>query len=115
MLSVVDHWSTCFTSLSKYSFHIFSHPTMSPVLKLSVVCLVLAVAALMTHTSEANFVGDCWDTWSRCSSWSSFLTGKAWSSCQERCRQLGYRSGNCVLSSSNCPIARKAQQCKCSR
>ncbi|CAL1541437.1 unnamed protein product [Lymnaea stagnalis] len=114
MLSDVDHFSTCLSTLSEHPIPDFGHPTMSPVLKLSVVCLVLAVSALMPQTSQANPIGVCWDTWSRCSEWSKFLSGTVWLTCPQKCQELGHRTGDCVLVPSKCPIASEAYQCQCS-
>ncbi|CAL1541439.1 unnamed protein product [Lymnaea stagnalis] len=88
---------------------------MSPVLKLSVICVVLAVSALMSQTAEANPIGDCYEAWSRCSQWSNFMSGKrfGWLTCSQKCQELGHQTGVCVLTPSNCPIAREAYQCQC--
>jgi hypothetical protein len=40
-------------------------------------------------------ISDCWETWSRCSTWSSGLTGIAWQSCPQRCQCLGWETGTC--------------------
>ncbi|TRY63109.1 hypothetical protein TCAL_03912 [Tigriopus californicus] len=80
------------------------------VISLAFVCLV--GLNLVTET-EAGW-GDCWDTWSRCSRWSSGGTGILWQSCAKRCQCLGKATGSCVISRSACPLSNKAWQCKCS-
>ncbi|XP_059164864.1 hydramacin-1-like [Physella acuta] len=87
--------------------------TMAATLKLTFVALLVLMATLPQH-SDANGIGDCYETWSRCSEWSNFLTGILWKNCNDRCIELGYRCGNCVLVPSNCPLATMAYQCQCS-
>ncbi|KAH9502873.1 Hydramacin-1 [Bulinus truncatus] len=82
---------------------------MAVILKV-LACLLLI--EVLTNVSEAGW-GDCYETWSRCSRWSSPFTGKLWKSCNDRCKQLGRRGGNCVLSPSKCPLSSKAYQCQC--
>jgi hypothetical protein len=58
--------------------------------------------------------GGCYDTWSRCSKWSSFLTGKLWADCAKRCKELGKSGGNCVEVNSTCFFIKgKVLQCQC--
>ncbi|XP_059164888.1 neuromacin-like protein [Physella acuta] len=85
---------------------------MAAILKLTFVALLVLMATLPQH-SDANVIGSCWDTWSRCSQWSNFFTGKAWLNCNDKCKSLGKRGGTCVLTPSTCPIARQAYQCRC--
>merc|ERR1712189_72185 len=50
--------------------------------------------------SLSQSIGPCWETWSRCTQWSSFGTGILFQSCQDRCVSMGYSSGRaewCVL------------------
>nr|QXT26520.1 mytimacin 1 [Mytilus coruscus] len=65
--------------------------------------------------TEGGPIGDCWDTWSRCSRWSSGGTGILWKGCNNRCKELGYKSGSCVLRRSDCPLTSKAYRCECKR
>ena len=76
--------------------------------------LVAMTCSYFPKSTEANGIGDCWETWSRCTSWSSFATGVLWQSCEDRCKCKGYVSGSCVETKSNCPFSDKAWQCQCS-
>ena len=71
------------------------------------------VFALFITESHATFVGDCYETWSRCSEWSSGGTGWLWSSCDDRCKELGFSGGSCVLVAARCSIDGTAYQCQC--
>nr|WDS38436.1 theromacin-like antimicrobial peptide [Apocyclops royi] len=73
----------------------------------------LLLAVIVFAAVEANVVNDCWETWSRCSRWSSGLTGILWQSCPQRCQCLGWSSGRCELKPSRCPLSRKAWACTC--
>ncbi|XP_068672123.1 neuromacin-like protein [Montipora foliosa] len=76
---------------------------------------LMLVFAVLDLESEArqNFIGRCWETWSRCTRWSSFATGILWQTCEERCKSLGYGRGDCVKVPSICPFTEKAWQCQC--
>ncbi|GFO37945.1 macin [Plakobranchus ocellatus] len=81
--------------------------------KLCLMAMVLvAVAVISPDQVEAGW-GDCYETWSRCSRWSSPATGYLWLSCNDRCRELGRSGGNCRPAPSSCPLSRKAYQCQC--
>ncbi|XP_052256130.1 neuromacin-like protein isoform X2 [Dreissena polymorpha] len=56
---------------------------------------------------------DCYDQWSRCSTWSSALTGKAWATCDDQCKSKGKDGGTCVEVDATCPVSKKALQCQC--
>ncbi|KAH3782994.1 hypothetical protein DPMN_160920 [Dreissena polymorpha] len=58
-------------------------------------------------------VSECYETWSRCSSWSSGLTGILWLSCPDRCKEQGHHGGSCVLVQASCSITGTAYQCQC--
>ncbi|KAH3711918.1 hypothetical protein DPMN_071594 [Dreissena polymorpha] len=57
--------------------------------------------------------GECYEAWSRCSKWSRGATGWLWKYCTDRCKEFGYRGGNCVAVQSKCPLSSKALQCQC--
>eukprot|EP00095_Tigriopus_kingsejongensis_P011840 maker-scaffold1129_size60621-snap-gene-0.10 protein:Tk11840 transcript:maker-scaffold1129_size60621-snap-gene-0.10-mRNA-1 annotation:"theromacin" len=80
---------------------------------LSLSLLVVLVSLTQVQEAEAGW-GDCWETWSRCTRWSSAGTGYLWQSCAQRCQCLGKASGSCVMSRSSCPLSNKAWQCRCS-
>ncbi|KAH9502865.1 hypothetical protein Btru_074669 [Bulinus truncatus] len=83
-------------------------------MKINPLIIILLSTGLLSTPAESHWIGDCWDTWSRCSQWSSFATGILWHSCDERCKQLKRSGGNCVLSPTNCPIvSNKTYQCQC--
>ncbi|KAI8782978.1 Mytimacin-6 [Biomphalaria glabrata] len=73
---------------------------------------LLCIGQLMTPT-DGNVIGRCWDTWSRCSTWSRWFTGRVWLTCDGKCRELGKRGGNCVMTPSTCPLSSEAFQCQC--
>ncbi|CAG0892467.1 unnamed protein product [Darwinula stevensoni] len=54
---------------------------------------VLVLAIIAVTVMEAH--GSCWDDWSRCSDWSSGLTGIAWQDCPTRCKCKGFAGGSC--------------------
>ena len=81
-------------------------------LVISSVVAVLVMTSIITE-GEAFVLGDCYEEWSRCSGWSSAATGLLWKSCQNRCVELGHRTGTCVLVDSRC-LSDKAYQCQCS-
>ncbi|XP_046549197.1 neuromacin-like protein isoform X2 [Haliotis rubra] len=82
-------------------------PMCLPTMFLTIV--VLASLMVLPQT-EAG----CWETWSRCSGWSSWGTGTLWKSCNDRCKELGKSGGKCVLKdASDCWITDKAYQCVC--
>jgi len=65
-------------------------------------------------SSSKTWVGKCWDTWSRCSTWSYWGNGILWKNCNDRCiHDLKKSGGSCKLSPSNCPLSSKAYQCQC--
>uniref|UniRef100_A0A914URR2 Uncharacterized protein n=1 Tax=Plectus sambesii TaxID=2011161 RepID=A0A914URR2_9BILA len=72
--------------------------------------LLLFVIAMTPEPASAGW-GDCYETWSRCSQWSSPATGVLWQSCKDHCGGCG----DCVLVPSKCPISDKAYQCQCCR
>ncbi len=77
----------------------------------SFLLIAIAVLVLVSHVSAS-----CYEDWSRCSGWSSALTGIAWKSCADKCEQLGYRSGDCILVNNNCwilPDETKISRCVC--
>ncbi|RUS81392.1 hypothetical protein EGW08_010830 [Elysia chlorotica] len=80
--------------------------------KLIIAAIVVVMAMTFVEETEAG-IGACFETWSRCSRWSSPATGILWRSCNSRCRQLGRRGGNCRLVPSQCPLSNKAYQCQC--
>jgi len=57
----------------------------------------------------------CYETWSRCSRWSSSGTGRLWRNCNAHCVTCkGYPSGGtCVLVASKCWLTKHAWQCRC--
>merc|ERR1711913_193211 len=67
-------------------------------------------AAASDEQGERRSIFDCYEVWSRCSGWSSFLTGYAWLTCDDRCKELGKSGGNCVPVPSNCPLSSDALQ-----
>nr|QHI06026.1 mytimacin-6 [Haliotis diversicolor] len=72
--------------------------------------VVLLASLMVLPQVEAG----CWETWSRCSGWSSSLTGILWKSCNDRCKELGKSGGKCVLrDASDCWMTDKAYQCVC--
>nr|AEC50045.1 theromacin [Sinohyriopsis cumingii] len=75
---------------------------------------MILVAIIMIPSIEGNPITDCWETWSRCSRWSSPATGILWQSCEDRCKCLGYATGTCREVPSRCPLTDKAWQCQCS-
>ena len=81
--------------------------------KLTMATMIMIAGMMMFPKSEAG-IGDCWSTWSRCTKWSRFFTGKLWLSCQQRCFCLGYATGECTEVPSSCPFTNKAWQCQCS-
>ena len=76
------------------------------------VCLLIASTFPMIDTSPAAKSG-CWETWSRCTRWSSPATGILWQSCNDRCKCLGRGGGNCVEVNARCSTTGKAYQCQC--
>ncbi|KAH9502872.1 Hydramacin-1 [Bulinus truncatus] len=83
--------------------------------KINLIIIILLSAGLLVTPAESHWIGDCWETWSRCSQWSSGATGILWLSCNGRCIQLGRAGGNCNLVKSKCPIAPEPYQCQCYR
>ncbi|KAL3852593.1 hypothetical protein ACJMK2_016212 [Sinanodonta woodiana] len=85
-------------------------------LKTILILLGIPILAILTMTppTEGNPITDCWNTWSRCTKWSSGATGILWQSCEDRCKCQGYATGTCKTVSSNCPLTNEAWQCQCS-
>ncbi|KAL3852597.1 hypothetical protein ACJMK2_016216 [Sinanodonta woodiana] len=79
-----------------------------------VVCITILPILIMTPSAEGNVLKDCWDTWSRCTGWSSGATGILWQSCEDRCKCKGYATGSCKEVPSKCPLTNEAWQCQCS-
>merc|ERR1711874_25068 len=90
---------------------------MSRGVKIASLVVALAILSLSAAASdeqgERRSIFDCYEVWSRCSGWSSFLTGYAWLTCDDRCKELGKSGGNCVPVPSNCPLSSDAFQCQC--
>ncbi|KAH3789378.1 hypothetical protein DPMN_167556 [Dreissena polymorpha] len=80
-----------------------------------VVVLVILASQQIKTTEALQYIGNCYETWSRCSTWSNFFTGWLWQNCNDRCKSLNNRNkgGKCVLVKSNCPLSAKAYQCQC--
>uniref|UniRef100_A0A182YU75 Uncharacterized protein n=1 Tax=Biomphalaria glabrata TaxID=6526 RepID=A0A182YU75_BIOGL len=74
--------------------------------------LLVSVGLLMTP-SYGDFIGRCYETWSRCSTWSRRYTGRVWLTCEGKCRMLGKNGGSCRLTRSKCPLSRYSYQCQC--
>ncbi|GFO37943.1 macin [Plakobranchus ocellatus] len=81
--------------------------------KLCFVAMVLVAVGVISFDQAEAGVGDCYETWSRCSRWSSWGTGRLWLSCNDRCKELGRNGGSCRLTPSSCPLSNKAYQCQC--
>ncbi|CAF1468500.1 unnamed protein product [Adineta steineri] len=76
--------------------------------------LVLSMVVLLSGTSNA---WDCYETWSRCTGWSSPATGILWQSCASYCQGCSNAAtGSCVqVGSTTCNgKAVQAYQCQCS-
>ena len=86
---------------------------MSLFVRMSLAVIVMTLVFL-PPPSEAGSIGQCWDTWSRCTRWSHFASGIAWQKCPQRCVCLGHATGRCVMTPSSCPLSNKAWQCQCS-
>jgi len=77
------------------------------------VSLVAVVLVVVPDGSEA-FIAGCWKDWSRCSKWSSWLTGKFWPDCNSHCKNMGLSGGKCVEVPSTCYFVRgTVLQCQC--
>eukprot|EP01084_Bolivina_argentea_P079001 143365_1 len=81
--------------------------------------LLLIVMAVFVAHSDASFIGDCKDTWSRCTTWSYYLfnwekgTG-VWATCKNHCIAGGNQGGTCTLvNGAKCAINGQAYQCQC--
>nr|B3RFR8.1 RecName: Full=Hydramacin-1; Short=Hm-1; Flags: Precursor [Hydra vulgaris]ABE26989.1 antimicrobial peptide hydramacin [Hydra vulgaris] len=70
------------------------------------------LVALKPTGTQAQIV-DCWETWSRCTKWSQGGTGTLWKSCNDRCKELGRKRGQCEEKPSRCPLSKKAWTCIC--
>ena len=81
-------------------------------MSIMLVCLLIASTFPMIDTSPAAKPG-CWETWSRCTRWSSPATGILWQSCNDRCKCLGRGGGNCVEVNARCSTTGKAYRCQC--
>ncbi|KAL9975828.1 hypothetical protein ACROYT_G013034 [Oculina patagonica] len=74
-------------------------------------CAILNVSVV-----EGGLIDDikeCYDTWSRCTTWSYPLGGILWQKCNTRCKCLGREGGTCVETPSKCPLSNTAWQCQC--
>ncbi|BFZ18849.1 hypothetical protein BsWGS_21888 [Bradybaena similaris] len=80
---------------------------------LSVFLIALMISALTLTTSADKIISDCYETWSRCSGWSSWATDWLWKNCDYRCKGLGRRGGRCVEVPSKCFLSKTALQCQC--
>ena len=80
---------------------------------ISSIVKIFAIFVMLFYVCHGSFIGDCYDTWSRCSEWSSWGTGWLWADCNERCNELGYSGGNCVLVTAACSTDGTAYQCQC--
>ena len=82
------------------------------IVKVFIIALILSLST--TQTEAGTFIGDCYSTWSRCSTWSSWATGLLWATCEEKCMDIGYRGGKCVLVDGvRCSTDGTAYQCQC--
>ena len=72
---------------------------------------LLLMFVLIFAFSEVH--GNCWQTWSRCSGWSSLATGHLWLSCNNCCQCMGKSGGSCVEVASTCWMSSTAYQCQC--
>uniref|UniRef100_A0AC35FKA1 Theromacin n=1 Tax=Panagrolaimus sp. PS1159 TaxID=55785 RepID=A0AC35FKA1_9BILA len=82
--------------------------------QISLVFMVLIAFIFVPKESIANPITDCWNQWSRCSTWSSGANGILWDDCQNHCKCLGYANGGiCVEVPSICFLFKKALQCQC--
>nr|AVW85485.1 mytimacin 6 [Haliotis discus hannai] len=78
--------------------------------------MFLAIVVLAAVMVLPQVEGGCWETWSRCTGWSSWGTGRLWKSCNDRCKELGKSGGRCVLKdASDCWMTKKSYQCVCNR
>ena len=82
--------------------------------KLTGVFLLVATTSffMVTILPEAT-AAKCFDTYSRCSSWSSTFTGWIWEGCDPYCKCTGYVYGECEKKSSPCIFGKKAWTCVC--
>ena len=74
--------------------------------------MVFIATMLMLHQTQ----GSCWDDWSRCSGWSSSMTGVLWKPCDSYCKSKGKAVGNCREVPNTCallPASVKVNQCQC--
>ncbi|BFZ18852.1 hypothetical protein BsWGS_21891 [Bradybaena similaris] len=62
-----------------------------------------------------NVFQNCYDTWSRCSEWSSAGTGILWKTCDGICKEKGKSGGHCEIRPSTCPVTDKANTCVCDK
>nr|APY18889.1 macin [Ruditapes philippinarum] len=81
--------------------------------KLIIISIVAVLMMCSVIPRGEAFIVTCYETWSRCTGWSSGGTGWLWKSCPDRCEELGYNTGTCRLAPSDCPLARQAYQCQC--
>lgn len=68
----------------------------------------------LSYTPKVSGILTCWDTWSRCTTWSNDATGLLWIRCQECCQCKGYYTGECRLIPATCSLSKKAFRCHCS-
>ncbi|CAL1541195.1 unnamed protein product [Lymnaea stagnalis] len=87
---------------------------MASSIQWSMALVLLAMLTFSVRETEANVVKRCYVAWSRCSGWSSWLTGVVWKSCEKRCKEdLKKKGGRCVKVKSDCPLSKEAYQCRC--
>lgn len=72
--------------------------------------LVVVILALTLPAIKSG----CYERWSRCSGWGSFLTGRRWLDCDTCCKCKGQASGECKLArADDCFLTREALYCDC--
>lgn len=105
-LSPLDCPTSSPISYSRTDYLLFSMSRGGIFVPVIFICFLLCTLFSPSHSS-------CYDTWSRCSKWSSGLTGILWSSCDKHCKERGKRSGTCVKVKSTCFLSKYALQCQC--
>jgi hypothetical protein len=79
--------------------------------KMITLFLIMVFVTCMIHETQAT----CWDDWSRCSGWSSWM-GFLWQNCTNRCKELGKTGGRCELKKNTCALLDTKTEvafCKC--
>ena len=92
-----------------YQFFRLTMLKLRGVFLLAVTATLLIMITVLPETTEAT----CWETWSRCSNWSKYFSGKLWLKCDPYCKCIGRSGGSCVRSHSTCPYSDKAWSCHC--